>query len=148
MSGGGVVCGCAFFFVSEPEFGKLSSSQYAPFTKGSTDWKPDTLGSILLPSNPIMDGVNELTTVYRYDGAVNPGTTVVARFKSGIPLAGYKDVGEGRIIGIQADYKLNPYFTNEGDFMQLYRNATLFSVPEPATILILGLGAAILRRRK
>jgi hypothetical protein len=149
-AGGGVVLGFASLSTAGPhlDYGRLEDPLYAPFARGPIVAGDDTLGNILLPSNPIMDGVDELTTHYRYGVTVNAGATLVASFSSGIPLAGFKDVGSGRVVGIQADYQLNPYFTNEGDYMQLYRNAVVYSAtPEPATLLMLGLGGLLLRRR-
>jgi hypothetical protein len=57
-------------------------------------------------------------------------------------------VGSGRVVGIQAHFKLNPFFLNSGDYMQLYRNAVLTSVPEPATLSLLALGGLLLARRR
>jgi hypothetical protein len=151
QAGGGVVLGFAFYSTGGPvvDYGKLADPLHTPFTRGPIiAGDDDSLGNILLPSNPIMDGVTELTTAYRYGVTVNTGATVAASFISGIPLAGFMDVGDGRVVGIQAAYKLNPYFTNEGDFMQLYRNAAVYSVPEPCTLLLLGLGAAIVTRKR
>lgn len=152
-AGGGAVLGFAFYNAEGPivDYGKLEDPLHSPFTvTGELSIAPwdDSLGDILIPSNPIMNGVTELTTHYRYDVVVNEGATLVATFSSGVPLAGFMDVGKGRVVGIQGAYLLNPYYTNEGDYMQLYRNATLYSVPEPATLLLLAAGGMILRRKR
>ena len=149
-AGGGVVLGFAFFSTNGPvvDYGKLENPLHSPFSRGPLMDGYGSLGNILLPSNPIMSGVTELTTRYRYDVTVNTGASVVASFYGGIPLAGFMDVGSGRVVGIQACYVLNPYFTNEGDYMQLYRNAAVYSVPEPCSVLLFGLGCLVLRKRR
>jgi len=149
-SGGGVVLGFAFFSTGGPavDFGRLEDADHSPFRRGGIVPGDTSLGEILIPSHPLMTDINELETHYRYDVVDHPGATVVANFHDGYPVAGYMDVGSGRVVGIQMAYKEDPYFTNRGDFMQLYRNAVVYSVPEPATLSLLTLGGWLITRRK
>jgi hypothetical protein len=150
-NGKGVVLGFAFFSnAGTVYYGQLEDFMHTPFTRGGSRFSTiDTIGTVLIPNHPLMDGVNQFNTSYAKNVTLNEGATLVATFQSGVPLAGYMDVGNGRIVGIQVCYLLNPRFTNNGDYMQLYRNATVYSIiPEPATILLLTLGGLALRKHR
>ena len=142
FNGGGVTLGFAFYESDGPivDYGRLELASYNPFTRGPRVSEGDSIGNLLIPEHPLLENIEELTTEYRYDISANPGSVVVALFNDGVPLAGYLDVGTGRVVGIQAHYNLNPYFYNSGDYMQLYRNAVVTSVvPEPSVLTMLAI---------
>jgi hypothetical protein len=132
-TGGGVTCGFAYYITdgATTDYGRLQLPENNPFTRGPWLRTNETLGEILIPGHPLMEGVNQLLTYYRYDIKPNTNAVVVANFQGGLPLAGYLEVGAGRVVGIQMHYKLDPLFSNSGDYMQLYRNAIVFSVARP-----------------
>jgi hypothetical protein len=136
-SGGGVTCGHGYYDSGGPpeDYGQLSLAENNPFPRGPR-LTVGELGDTLIPGHPLMDGVNALTTNYRYDIAPNSNAVVVATFTDGLPLAGYLDVGDGRVVGIQAHFRLDPVLQNNGDFMQLYRNAVVFSVARPKMLSV------------
>jgi len=132
--GGGVTCGFAYYSTGgwPTDFGRLALPENNPFTRGSNAVRTSSLGTNLIPGHPLMTNVNTLTTYYACHIQPNSNAVMVAVFDDGLPVAGYKDVGAGRVVGLQMHYERNPYFVNEGDFMQLYRNAVVYSVAAPA----------------
>lgn len=141
--GGGVTCGFAFYSTLLTQaYGKLQHSTNNPFTRGPR-LDEGSLGQVLIPGHPMMEGVTNLTTSYRYDVATNTNTVVVAVFEDGLPLAGYLDVGDGRVTGIQASYRLDPFFSNSGGYMQLYRNAIVCSVARPRMLAVVTEGGGV-----
>ena len=136
-NGGGVTCGFAFYDTDpwRADYGELELPQNNPFGRGLRVDNTGTVGSVLIPGHPLVEGVNELTTDYRYDISPNSNAVLVASFTDEVPLAGYSDVGAGRIVGIQAWYLLNPILLNSGDYMRLYRNAVVTSAARAAPII-------------
>jgi len=132
--GGGVTCGFAYYSTGgwPTDYGRLALPENNPFTRGSNAVRISSLGTNLIPGHPLMTNVNTLTTYYACHIQPNSNAVLVAVFDDGLPVTGYKDVGAGRVVGIQVPYERNPYFVNEGDFMQLYRNAVVYSVAAPA----------------
>lgn len=112
-----------------------------------------TLGTILVPGHPILDGVATLnggTSSFRPTTlSVTPGSTRVAEWSDGktlvavgsnmhrVDLGLYPPSSDGFATG----------WVSSTDGARLMANALLYSIPEPASLLLLGVGMLLLRRR-
>lgn len=95
-----------------------------PFSaSGGTRYTPGSLGST--SPHPITLGVSALTVSNWWGGvSANGGTTVVATWADGSPLAGYRTLGGGqRMVAISAFPGLMGQCCSTGDFNQLWANA-------------------------
>lgn len=104
---------------------------YLLFTVEGQDAPPDSLGAILEPGSPLVQGVTTLTaeSAYRAAGPVLPDTTVVATWSTGAPLI-VRGMAQGRnrvdINLYPASNDVDGYGFWVGDGTAIIRNALLF----------------------
>ncbi len=111
------------------------------------DWTRVGTATLLSPGHPLAEGVGEtigLINVTAYYTTGDPGVEIVYAHTDnpdyGIVM--YRPYGEGHVVGIGYDY-----YTRSADADRILANAV--TLPEPAALSLLALGAvALLRRRR
>ena len=98
--GGGVVIAAQGF---ENMGGKFLTSGYMPFTPGFFS-SGNFLSLVkVLPDHPLLEGVNSFnggSSSYQNGGIVTSNATLVANWSSGTPLMAAKELGVGRVAGL------------------------------------------------
>ncbi len=102
VDGGGVVVEMVF---STSTFGPLGGAWAANndsvLEAASYDYAVvDTLGAVAQPLHPIMTGVSSLKGGARGQGALSPGSDLVASWANGYVLAATRNVGAGTVVGL------------------------------------------------
>lgn len=127
---GGNVVVASFYFQGRSDSGTGSVGWGAletidPFTatSGGATYQPVSLGTVIDPAHPIMQGVSALTSASYSSGVEAKGTaTVIASWDDGAPLVGFSNGPAGqRIVGVS----LFPAATQTvtGDAQTLWINA-------------------------
>lgn len=111
------------------------------------------LGNILVPNHPIMAGVGSFnggTSSFRPSTtAVTAGSTRVAEWTDGRTLIAVGASPHRADLGffpVSADASANSWLVST-DGARLMANALTYTIPEPGTLVLLGLGLLALRRR-
>lgn len=98
---------------------------------GGATYRADSLGVVVTgdvaTNDALVQGLTRLTsTGFRGGAAAKPGTTVVARWSDGTPLAGYRILPGGqRLVAISLFPASGP--AAGGDVLALWRNAVLWA---------------------
>lgn len=120
---------------------------------GGTTTGQQFLGNIVVPGHPIMNNVKIFdggtSSARPTTTALTSGSTKIAEWTDGKTL-----VATGANIH-RVDLGMYPpsnavssgFWNQTTDGAQLMANALLYSIPEPASLLLLGLGTLVLRRR-
>ncbi len=116
-----------------------------------------TLGTVYHPAHPIMDGVNSFdggSSSFRVPVTnLTTGSTLIADWSNGTPLVAVKDLLD---MGRRVDLNFYPpssdiiddFWTVGTDGDILLANSLTWATPEPTTLLLLGLGGLMLRRKR
>lgn len=133
------------------------ASQFG-ITFGPYDLTPLSIYTSDLTDHPIFDGVDEMFMyAARELSASGPAFPAAWQEGTGKIIAAAAQYGQGRVVALGdcslwslSDSVLNPWdYFHEADNPQFALNTfTYLAVPEPATLLLLGLGAALLRKRR
>lgn len=148
-AGGGLVAATFLYQTmgSGFNYGRLETGGYLPFASYSSNYTTSTLGNYDA-SDPIMQGVTQLSGYYRDVVTLSSDARLVASWADGAPLVA---VDSSRVIGVFL-FPNNYYGDVSGDYNQLFANAlTVAAVPEPETYAMMIAGLAImgtLARRK
>ena len=104
-AGGGVVLGLYSGDTSKyPLAGRLRDELYPPWAESG-----DNFGNFLslveaIPQHPIVEGVKSFDggqdSYYQQNPTLTPGSTVVAKWSNGQPLVATRQVGGGRMVGL------------------------------------------------
>jgi hypothetical protein len=78
--------------------GRFESGGFAPFVPGPNDNKPTSLGTILVPSSPLLAGVPSFTTGDNTTTTLAAGATLLAEWSDGRPAIALK----GRVVSVSA----------------------------------------------
>lgn len=159
-AGGGVVL-TEFDFQGEWALsGQIMGPGYSPFSIDPLSVGfviPSNLGSIVDPSSPLLAGVNtaNVSTLFQANTGLSPGATLVASWSSGRLAIAFNTLDSSSVVGLNLFPDVD--WTNP-DSQRLIANALQFSIenqnettaiPEPATLLLVGVGTlGMLRRRR
>jgi Divergent InlB B-repeat domain len=99
--------------------GRFESGGYAPFIPGDNDNVTTSLGSILVPSSPLLAGVPSFTTDDNTTDAVAPGATLLALYADGRNAIATK----GRVVSVTASLQDGSGFSPFSAAAQLAVNA-------------------------
>ena len=98
----------------------------APFQQGGATYQANDLGSVAIPTHPLIQGVTTLTSLSGFSAGVLPkaGTTVVASWTDGAPLVGYQILPGGqRIVAVSLFPAAVDPTQVRGDVQVLWENA-------------------------
>jgi len=78
--------------------GAMLTQSYLPYVPSNYQFLPLTLGTVALPTHPIMQGVTSFSgsNIADHDGPLAPGATLVASWSNGMPLVGVMQPSAGR----------------------------------------------------
>lgn len=131
--GGNVVFG-SFYWQGRSDSGLRAPGWGAlegvdPFTAagGGASYTPSTLGTTT--PHALTEGVKALSSSgYRGGVAGKSGTTVVALWADGVPLAGYREGGSGqRLVAVSLYPAHHTVGSVSGDYGRLWRNAVVWA---------------------
>jgi|GEM_PF-1292574 len=142
--GGGVVV-ATFAFAGNTTYGmrgRFVTGGYSAFTTGNVATASGLTLAKDIPGHPLLDGVTSLnggTSSYRIAPLALNGSTLVAHWNNGDPLVVSKDVGPGRVVGLNfyppSNNALSGGWLTNTDGARLMANALLWAGKEPPTIL-------------
>jgi hypothetical protein len=143
--GGGVVLSTFVFYSSGGLAiqGRLATGGYLPFTTSGQSAPGNLTLTKLLPSNPLLDGVNTFnggTSSYQNSSITNaPGATLVAQWSNGQPLVGFTNHSPGRVVGLNffppSSNARSDFWVSTTDGAKLMADALLYSGRIPPTII-------------
>ncbi len=102
--------------------GRYIDDDYGPYEKAPRLFGTRSLGNILVPSHPVMQGITDLGTGNRHDGMLDltPGGIKLAEWTGGYPAIGVKENPSGaRAVHLSG----GGYTLIQGDFDVFLRNA-------------------------
>jgi len=156
-AGGGVV-DTMFANGSFPITGRWQSGGYSAIYSTSTTTGTNlTLGTIAVPTSPIMNGVDSLSVprAFYANTSVRAGATLIASWSNGAPLVAVSNGFNGQVVTLNfyppSSTARSDFWNAATDGAQLMANSLLYvAVPEPSTyaLLALGLGAVLWARRR
>jgi hypothetical protein len=106
--------------------GRYIDDDYGPYEKAPRLFGTLSLGNILVPSHPVMQGITDLGTGDRHDGmlTLTPGGVKLAEWQGGYPAIGVKELANGaRSVHLSG----GGYTPIQGDFDIYLRNALLWA---------------------
>ena len=106
--------------------GRYIDDDYGPYEKAPRLFGTLSLGTVLEPSHPVMQGITSLGTGDRHDGmlALTPGGVKLAEWQGGYPAIGVKELSNGaRSVHLSG----GGYTPIQGDFDVYLRNALLWA---------------------
>ncbi len=109
--------------------GRYMDQNYGSFEKATYGFTAATLGQVLDPSHPVMQGVHKLTSslISSGDYPVVPGAELLARWDSGNAAIGVHELPNGaRSVNIGAFAGQDPSSVCGGDCATLIRNAIIW----------------------
>ncbi len=115
--------------------GRWEAEGYAPLSTGTHLDTSATLGTVQIPTHPLMENVNTFDggDAPRGDSALAPGSTLVASWSTGEPLVAYHSVSDNLVVALNFYPVPNPPSTvswdvnTDGGFM--LANALQFEAP-------------------
>jgi hypothetical protein len=134
MALGGNVVFASFYWQGRSDSGLRAPGWGAlegvdPFTAsaGGASYSPSTLGTTT--PHALTEGVATLASSgYRGGVAAKPGTTVVALWSDGVPLAGYREGTAGqRLVGVSLYPAHHTVGSVSGDYARLWQNAVVWA---------------------
>ena len=101
------------------------------FTRqGGATYEANDLGTIALPTHPLIQGVSTLTSISGFSAGVlaKPSATVVASWTDGAPLVAYRTLGAGqRVVAVSLFPAANIPDQVGGDARVLWENAVVWA---------------------
>lgn len=150
-AGGGLVVMAHAFSQSHAIGGRLVADGYLPFTTNGAD--SGVAGPMAMNRLPDPLGIHEifLSVIRVYGGfgafhstgiQATPGVTVLAEWENGEPFAAVKEVGSGRVVGLNFFPPSNlfapqyPPARNNWDFIAFPENADPFFTTQGGTLMV------------
>lgn len=125
--------------------GRIMTAGYSPYSvAGSSLYTTSTLGAT--DGSAFWNGVNSISNHFRDNVSVVAGATNLGSYADGVSLL----AKQGNVVGLNL-FPNGSYLGVSGDYQQLTINALTVNaaaVPEPTTMVALGLGVLALKRKK
>jgi hypothetical protein len=127
VDGGGAVLQAAYDNRNVPNAhptGRFESGGYPPLLLGPNDNDPVTLGPVLVPNSPLMQGIGAFSSTGNTTTPLAPGATLLARWSDGrnaIAIKGRVVATSAQIQEASATPSVARLARNTGNFIRRYR---------------------------